>query len=41
MNLVHKIKNNIPDKNDQKHKDLVDDVLKVFNKKRKLGAALI
>ena len=42
MNLVHKIKNNIPDKNNWKYKELVNDTMKDINKKiQKLGAALI
>ena len=31
MNLINKIKNNIPDENDSKHKNLVADIMKVIN----------
>ena len=41
MDLINKIKNNIPDKNNSIRKNLVDDAIKVSEKKLKLETPLI
>ena len=39
--VAQKIKDNLPDKNDAKHDNLVDDAMKVINKKSKLADPLV